>query len=628
MDWSGRRLDQYRIVSSLGAGGMGEVYHARDEHLDRDVAIKLLPAEDLDDATARARLLREARAAAALNHPNVCTIFEVGEADGHAYIAMELVEGRTLAAMLAAGPLPVDQALHYTRQLADALAHAHDRGVVHRDLKSANVIVTPDGRVKVLDFGLAKRMAGADLGAAVTQQTALTQLGTAMGTLPYMAPEQLRGQPARTESDVWALGVMLCEMVAGDRPFSGQTEFELSAAILSDPPRPLPPDVPAGLRGVIATCLDKDPARRHANGRIVRAALDAIRLDDGAPPEAAAATGASYADPRLVLSVSRRRAIWIAASLVLAIAFGLGLWRVLQRPPTLRTLAVLPLENVGANADLEYLCDGIAASLIRQISRLRSLRVSPLESVVHLKDRRLDPAAAGRQLGVETLLVGALERDGARLDISVRLIDVASGRQLWTRRYDVGATELLDVQDAIASAIMDEGLRVRLTAEERQRIVRHPTTVADAYDLYLQAAYLQRRGTEEDYLYSRELLRRAIVLDPRFAVAYAALAGNHGMMVTDGFERPSDGWPQVNRYMRHALELDPDLPEAHAYAHSLAFLFDWDWSSAERARRRLLAYPPGRSARAGCGRSPSSSGPSGVGTKPWSWRGARASSIR
>jgi eukaryotic-like serine/threonine-protein kinase len=590
MDRSGQRLAHYRILSRLGAGGMGEVYRARDEQLDRDVAIKLLPASNLDDPAARARLLREARAAAALNHPNVCTIFEVGEADGQAYIAMELVEGRTLAAMLMAGPLPAGLAVHYARQLADALAHAHDRGVVHRDLKSANAIITPDGRVKVLDFGLAKRTSQTDHGATVTQATAFTELGTAMGTLPYMAPEQLRGQPAQTESDVWAFGVMLCEMVTGTRPFTGQTAFELSAAILNDPPPPVPDHVPRVVRAVIAQSLEKDPARRYAAGGAVRAALGALEQDDTGPMPA---VDGATPESRLVFSVSRRRAIWLAAALGIVVSSGLATWHGLQRAPAVRTLAVLPFENAIGDPDLDYLCEGVAESLIRQISRLRSLRVSRLESVLFLKDRRLDAAAAGRQLGVETIVVGALQRDGARLEISAGVVDVATGRQLWTYRYDVEAGELLDVQDAIARAIMDEGLRVRLTADERQRLVRHPTTDADAYDLYLQALYLQRRGTEEDYLYSRELLQRAVIRDPKFAVAYAALAGNYGMMVTDGFERPSDGWPQVNRYMRQALEIDPDLPEAHAYAHSLAFLFDWDWAGADRARRRLLAYPPG-----------------------------------
>lgn len=594
MSRSGELLDHYRIVSRLGAGGMGEVYRARDEKLDRDVAIKLLPAASLEDPTARARLVREARAAAALNHPNVCTVFEVGEAGGQAYIAMELVEGPTLATVLSAGPLPADLVVRYGQQLADALAHAHERGVVHRDLKSANVIITPNGRVKVLDFGLAKRAGTADIHSAITQQTALTQLGTAMGTLAYMAPEQLRGQPAQTESDVWALGIVLCEMVSGARPFAGQTEYELSAAILNEAPVPLSPEIPSGLRGVIARCLEREPERRYRDGRDVRVALEALQTGIGAPDASlpAEALRVPPDGPTLVFSVSRRRAISLLIAAAIVLLSGAVLWRVLQRGPDVRSLAVLPLQNLANDEDLEYLCEGIADSLIRQIARLRSFRVSRLESVLHLKGRALEPPAAGRQLGVDTILTGTLERDGMRLAVSARLVDVATGRQVWSSDYDFDPAELLDVQDRIAREMM-EGLRVPLTADERQRLVRHPTSDPDAYDLYLLAGYLQRRGTEEDYLYSRELLQRAIIRDPKFAVAYAALAGNYGMMVTDGFERPTDGWPQVNRYMRQALEIEPELPEAHAHAHSLAFLFDWDWTGAERARRRLLQYPTG-----------------------------------
>ena len=253
------RLAHYRIISRLGAGGMGEVYRARDEQLDRDVAVKVLPASSFDDPTARARLVREARAAAALNHPNICTVYEVGEADGQAYIAMELVEGQTLSAMLLAGALPAEHVVHYGRQLADALTHAHERGVIHRDLKSNNVIVTPDRRVKVLDFGLAKRAVDSDMTAAVTEMHAsLTQAGTAVGTLPYMSPEQLRGENVQVSSDIWALGVVLYEMATGARPFTGNTPFELSAAILSDEPVQVPAHIRPELKTAIAGCLVKD----------------------------------------------------------------------------------------------------------------------------------------------------------------------------------------------------------------------------------------------------------------------------------------------------------------------------------------------------------------------------------
>src|SRR5262245_2249998 len=317
----GGRLARYRILSRLGAGGMGEVYRARDEQLDRDVAVKVLPSSSFDDPTARARLVREAKSAAALNHPNICTVFEVGEADGRAYIAMELIEGQTLSAMLADGALPSDRVVHLGRQLADALTHAHDRGVVHRDLKSNNVIVTPEGRVKVLDFGLAKRAADMDLTAAITEMHAsLTQAGTAVGTLPYMSPEQLRGGPVQISSDIWALGVVFYEMAAGTRPFSGQTPFELSAAILNDDPAPLPPGIPVPLRSTIERCLTKDPAGRFASAASVHADL-------GSEQTASAATAVrttsvppkSDASPPLV-AISRRTALWVGAIAIAALA--------------------------------------------------------------------------------------------------------------------------------------------------------------------------------------------------------------------------------------------------------------------------------------------------------------------
>ncbi|MFQ5723776.1 MAG: protein kinase [Terriglobia bacterium] len=279
----GRTLGHYRILEKIGAGGMGEVYRAHDERLDRDIALKVLPPSSFADPTARARLLREARTASKLNHPHICTIHEVGEAGGQAYIAMEYVEGRPLSALVAGQSLPIEQALRYGQQIADGLAHAHERGIVHRDLKSANVVITPEGRAKVLDFGLAKRLREEQLEEATRSQASLTAEGAVMGTLAYMAPEQLRGQPADARADVWALGVMLHEMVGGERPFQGNTGHELSSAILTRSPGPLPGKVPAELRGVIERCLAKEPGERYQRGAEVRAALEAIATGAVAP---------------------------------------------------------------------------------------------------------------------------------------------------------------------------------------------------------------------------------------------------------------------------------------------------------------------------------------------------------
>jgi len=589
-------LAHYRILDKLGAGGMGEVYRARDEQLDRDVAVKVLPASTFDDPTARARLVREARAAAALNHPHICHVYEVGEANGQAYIAMELVEGQTLSEHLTAGALPSNQVVRYGIQLADALAHAHDRGVVHRDLKSANVIITPDGRVKVLDFGLAKRVTVSDLTMAATEiEATLTQPGGVVGTLAYMAPEQLRGHVAEAPSDVWALGVVLYEMAHGTRPFQGQTGFELSAAILNQAPLPCASAVPPALRAIVARCLEKEPGQRYKTGSEVRAALEVIQTGAGVPramPEARPAVPVERPRVAPVAGLTRRRAMWVGGAAAVATASGLAAWRLWPAGVAARSLAVLPFENRMKDEDLEYLCDGVAESLIHQISRLRSLRVSNLSAVLNFKGQAVDVRAAGRRLGVETILAGSIERKGTRLLISARLIDVATGRELWTNAYDRDAADLLDVQEEIAGAIMN-GLRLRLSEEQQRQLVRRPTVDGDAYDLVLQAGYLQRRATEEDYLYAKELLERAVARDPQYAQASAGLSGTYAVLVTDGFVRPTEAWPQVSRYMRQALAIDPDLPEGHAFTHAVAFLFDWDWAGAERARRLLLQTPIG-----------------------------------
>src|SRR5512137_1231278 len=307
---AGTCIGPYDITAPLGAGGMGQVWRAHDTRLQRDVALKVLPADTLGDATARARLVREARLASKLNHPHICTIYDVGEADTQTYIAMELVEGQSLSARVAAGPLPVDQTLRYGQQMADALAHAHARGVVHRDFKSANVVVTPDGQTKVLDFGLAKRLMDEETADATTLSRSLTAPGVIAGTLAYMAPEQLKGQAADARSDIWALGVVLYELASGTRPFQGQTGFELTGAILNQPVPAVPPSVPAPLAGVIDRCLAKESGERYQQGSEVRAALEAV---------AAGQASGTWLTWRVVLH-RRRRLLLGTAGGVLALA--------------------------------------------------------------------------------------------------------------------------------------------------------------------------------------------------------------------------------------------------------------------------------------------------------------------
>ena len=469
----GSRLGSYEVTALIGQGGMGEVYRARDERLDRDVAIKVLPASSFEDPIARARLLQEARAAAALNHPHICTVYEVGEADGQTYIAMELVDGQPLSQRLKAGPLSAQHVLRYGRQLADALAHAHGRGVVHRDLKSANIIVRPDGRVKVLDFGLARHLSATELTVVTRDVASLTQPGTVMGTVAYMAPEQLRGAAAQMPSDIWALGVVLHEMASGGLPFMGQTGFELSAAILSQAPAPLPFTVPLPLRTVVERCLEKEPTRRYQAGGEVHAALEAL---ERAQPDAAAvpltseaptvlseapSVGVRVAAGRPTFSFTRRQAQGLGAIAVGLVA-GLTAWGIWP-DPEVRSLGVLPFENLLGDEDTDYLSDGLAESLIRQVSALPSVRVAPLSAVLNFKGQTVEPDDAGRQLGVETVLAGAFSLQEGQLQISAELVDVEGAERLWSNTYDRDATELLDIQNEIASAILDDGLRVELS---------------------------------------------------------------------------------------------------------------------------------------------------------------------
>jgi TolB-like protein len=366
----------------------------------------------------------------------------------------------------------------------------------------------------------------------------------------------------------------------------------VSAAILGSNPAPLPSNLSAALTHAIARCLDKEPDRRFQTAAEVRSALDAVPTTVEPSPvvvETPPAAGVAALARARVVSLPSRHAIAVLAAVILVALGAVGAWRFWPRP--VRTLAVLPFTNVTKDKDSDYLSSGIADTLITQISRQASISVSNIATVLPFKDRAGNPREVGRALGVEAIVTGSVEQQGARLLISAQLVDVGSGRQLWSSRYDRNAVELLDVQDQMARAIVGEGLRVRMTRGDEQQLVRHPTTDGEAYDLYLQARHIQRSANEDDYLYSRELLQRAVIRDPKFALAYAALSGNYGMMVVDGLERPTDAWPQVSRYMKQALAIDPGLPEIHAFSHAIAFLFDWDWAEAERARRRMLQYP-------------------------------------
>src|SRR5262245_25495964 len=518
----GTRLGPYEVLGVLGTGGMGEVFRARDTRLERSVALKVLPADALADPIARTRLVREARLAASLNHPYICTVHDVGEADGLVYVAMEHVAGQPLLALIPRDGLPLDKVLRYGAQIAEALAHAHGHGIVHRDLKNANVILTPEGRIKVLDFGLATRLTSHDVEDVTRSAGSLDAIGVISGTLPYMSPEALRGEAADPRSDVWSLGVMLYEMACGHRPFEGGSGVELSSSIRRDPMRPLPAGVPRGLAAVIEQCLDKDGGRRYRDGATLHAAIAAVQA--GALP-----ASAPQARPRGRHVV---RAALAVLGVVIVAWLARGLWsngRVTpaSRNAKIQSLAVLPLENLSGDPSQDYFADGLTEELITKLSKVTGLSVTARTSVMSFKKTERPVAEIARQLGVQAVVEGTVARSGDRVRITARLLDAEAGTSLWSERYDRAASDVLTLQGEVASAVGD-AIRVNITPQERQRLSSASANDSEAYDLYLRGRFHAGRENPDDIRQAIEFFERAVAADPQFAAAHAELARSYG----------------------------------------------------------------------------------------------------
>jgi TolB-like protein/predicted Ser/Thr protein kinase len=571
---AGSRIDEYEIVTLLGCGGMGDVHLARDTTLGREVALKVLPRSGAGGPDSRRRFKQEARLACALNHPNIVTIYRVGEAGGVDYIAMELVRGRTLRELLSGGTPDVAMALDLATQLADALAAAHEHGIVHRDLKPENVMVTPENRVKVLDFGIAKREGAAEPppGARPRPDTSHTEAGRILGTVGYMSPEQAAGRPAERASDQFSFGAILYEMLSGRRAFERGTTTATLSAILEEDPGPV--EGPAPLLEILGRCLAKAPGDRYEDTRELARALRQVR---------------ERTERRAVAAgLSRRRALWLGGTVAAGIAAGVAAWRLWPRQTGIRTLAVLPFSGAPGGEQADYLRDGMTIGLIRTISGAPGAMVRAWSAVSRFRGKTVDPREAGQRLGVGAVVAGTLALRKGQLRVTAELLDVATGARLWSDSYDRAAADLLAIQDEIASGVVDEGLRMPLSGEERQGLRKKPTGDSAAYDLYLRAIRLWDSETEADYLESRDLLRQALARDRGFALAYAALATTHSIMAVDGYERPVDAWPRVSENVRRALDWDPDLPDAHSEAASALFFFQWDWNGAEQAWNRAL----------------------------------------
>ena len=576
----GRRLGGYEVVEFVGAGGMGDVYRAHDLRLRRDVALKVF--ENVVSVNALRRFEAEARAASLLNHPNIVTIFGVGEEGDTAYIAMELVRGRTLKALLGDRPLTMMQSLEIGVQLAEAIVAAHAAGIIHRDLKPENVMISPDGRVKVLDFGIAKLQR--ELSAAVDSLDEIevgpvTEAGMLLGTIGYMSPEQARGLTVTPASDQFSFALICCEMLTGRRPFARGSRRETLDAVINEPAAVAELGVkPASVVAFLERCLAKEPGQRYAGS--VQFAAEIRRLRDTATHESAGK------------APTRRQLLALGAFAAAGAAVGFAGWRFGGRTPTVQSLIVLPFGNPGQDGATRYLCDGITETLIRRLAGLSSLRVIARATAFTFRDGAVDPRVVGQQLAVDAVLTGAVTRRGGRVLISAELVDSATGLRTWGEDFDRPATDVLAVQNEIARAI-GESIDLPMTADERRRFLRTLTDDPVAYELFLQGVHHLRLGTEDDYLEARGLLTDATTRDPQFALALVTLASTHSVMAVDGYVRPADSWPQSEVNVAHALAIDPDLPDAHAEAASSAFFYRWDRQAADRHWKTAFASRKG-----------------------------------
>jgi len=590
----GETLARYKIVDKLGEGGMGEVYLAEDSELDRKVALKMLPAEMAGDPERLERFRREAKAVAALNHPNIVTIYSIEESDGTQFLTMEHVEGESLDQMLPPTGMPLSKVFDIAIPLADALATAHERGIVHRDLKPANIMVNREGRVKVLDFGLAKltqddAVDGAEGGLTQipTRLATLTGEGMVMGTAPYMSPEQVEGRAMDHRTDLFSLGVVLYELATGRRPFSSDTSAGLVSSILRDTPSPVTeinPGLPRHLARIVQHCLEKDPEARYQSAKDVRNELRSLRreVDSGTVATGSGVSGVSapLGEPRKKPWAGLWMALGAAALLILAIGWwvGSGGGTAPSMPePSLESqdsiaaiatqagvpsVAVLPFNNLSADPDNEYFTDGLTEELINALAQVEGLRIPARTSVFALKGTNLDVQEIGERLGVDNVLEGSVRKSGNQLRISAQLIKVEDGFNLWSETYDRELEDVFVIQDEIARSIV-EALQLTLGPGDEQLMQAGRSTDIRGYDFYLRGRGYFRRRTRQDIESARRMFTKAIEVDPEYAPAYAGLADTYTEFWRN-YESTDENLAQADQASLEAVKLDPDLAEAHA----------------------------------------------------------------